>query len=121
MTNPATQPNASAATTAHNTGRETFSRAISDELYPPSLPATTPNAARDEGQTKWTFNGESVLDAKGRNVCTKANGPLIAAAPDLLAALQYIVAWSPDAGRWNAETARDMANAAIARATGAAQ
>lgn len=36
-------------------------------------------------QTKWFFNGESVLDEHGRNVCTKQNGHLIAAAPDLLA------------------------------------
>lgn len=48
----------------------------------------------------------------------RANAILIAAAPDLLAALEYIVAWSPDAEKWNAETARDKAAAAIAKAKG---
>ena len=43
---------------------------------------------------------------------------LVASAPDLLAALEYIVAWSPDAEKWNAETARDKAAAAIAKAKG---
>lgn len=47
-----------------------------------------------------------------------ANARLIAAAPELLAALEYIVNWSPDAGKWNAETARDQALAAIAKAKG---
>ena len=34
---------------------------------------------------QWTFNGESVLDEKGNNVCTKANGKLIAKAPQMSA------------------------------------
>jgi hypothetical protein len=51
-------------------------------------------------------------------VC-EANATLISAAPDLLAALEYIVAWNGTT--WNAETARDMARRAIAKATGAAQ
>lgn len=46
---------------------------------------------------------------------TEADADLIAAAPDLLAALQYIVAWNPE--DWSAEQARDMARAAIAKAT----
>ena len=46
----------------------------------------------------------------------EANARLIAAAPDLLAALQYIAGWQPE--NWNPETARDMARAAIAKAEG---
>lgn len=34
----------------------------------------------------WEFNGEAVLDKRGRNVCTKDNGYLIASAPELLEA-----------------------------------
>jgi hypothetical protein len=49
---------------------------------------------------------------------TEANARLIAAAPDLLAALEYIVAWNPS--DWSAEKARDLARAAIAKAKGAA-
>lgn len=49
---------------------------------------------------------------------TKADADLIAAAPDMLAALEYIVAWNP--ADWSAETARDMARTAIAKAKGAA-
>ena len=44
-----------------------------------------------------------------------ANSRLIAAAPDLLAALEYIVGWNPT--DWKAEEARDLARAAIAKAT----
>ena len=36
---------------------------------------------------------------------------MMKAAPDLLAALQYIVNWNPD--NWDAELARDQARAAI--------
>jgi hypothetical protein len=43
---------------------------------------------------------------------------LIAAAPDLLAALEYILDWSPDGSKWSGETARDMGRAAIAKARG---
>lgn len=46
-----------------------------------------------------------------------ANARLIAAAPDLLDALQYIVNWQTSPDKWNPETARDMARAAIAKAT----
>lgn len=49
---------------------------------------------------------------------TEADGRLIAAAPDLLAALEYIVGWNPS--DWSAETARDLARAAIAKAKGGA-
>lgn len=35
---------------------------------------------------KWTFDGNSVLDSKGRNVCTKPNGAKIAALPELIEA-----------------------------------
>ena len=41
---------------------------------------------------------------------------LIAAAPDMLAALEYIINW--DRNTWSAATARDMARAAIAKAKG---
>jgi hypothetical protein len=46
------------------------------------------------------------------------NAILIAAAPELLAALEYIMAWSPDGAKWDVETARSMARAAIAKARG---
>jgi len=46
----------------------------------------------------------------------EANARLIAAAPDMLEALKYIVAWKPK--DWNPETARDMATAAISKAEG---
>lgn len=46
-----------------------------------------------------------------------ANAALISAAPDMLAALEYIMAWGPD---WRADTARAMGNAAIAKAKGEA-
>lgn len=48
----------------------------------------------------------------------EANARLIAAAPDLLEAVEYIVNWSDDKGKWNPETARDLCRAAIAKATG---
>ena len=41
---------------------------------------------------------------------------LIAAAPELLAALKYIAEWKPEG--WSAERARDLARAAIAKAEG---
>ena len=46
----------------------------------------------------------------------KANAELIAASPDLLAALTYIVAWDGDA--WDGFHARELAKAAIAKAEG---
>ena len=45
-------------------------------------------------------------------------GMLFAAAPSLLAALEYIVGWNPD--DWSAEKARDLARKAIAQAKGEA-
>lgn len=47
-----------------------------------------------------------------------ATAHLFAAAPLLLDALRYIVGWAPEG--WSAETARDMALAAIALAEGTA-
>jgi hypothetical protein len=44
------------------------------------------------------------------------NARLIAAAPDMLSALLYIVRWKPSG--WSAEAAQEMARSAIARATG---
>ena len=44
----------------------------------------------------------------------EANARLIAAAPDMLTALEYIVAWNPK--DWNPEKARDLAHVAIAKA-----
>lgn len=46
----------------------------------------------------------------------RANAHLIAAAPDLLEALRYIVAWNPDG--WDGDRARAQALAAIAKAEG---
>ena len=51
-----------------------------------------------------------------RGGSTPDGARLIAAAPDLLAALEYIVGWRPTG--WSAETARDMARAALDRARG---
>ena len=45
-----------------------------------------------------------------------ANARLIAAAPELLEALEYIVGWN--SGEWDGEKARDMAKAAIAKVKG---
>jgi len=60
-----------------------------------------------------------MYDYEDGGVCTgEADARLIAAAPELLEALKYIVAWSPDGDKWNAERARDMARAAIAKAEG---
>jgi hypothetical protein len=47
----------------------------------------------------------------------EANAALISAAPDLLAALEYIMAWDSD---WTVEQARTMARAAILKAKGEA-
>ena len=63
-------------------------------------------------------DGDSVVailpDEKAGCTYSEERAKLMAAAPQLLAALQYIVAWSPNA--WNAETARDLARKAIAAA-----
>lgn len=37
---------------------------------------------------------------------------------ELLAALKYIIGWQPGLDKWNAETARNMARAAIIKAKG---
>lgn len=52
----------------------------------------------------------------GANGVSTAYAKLFVAAPDLVAALEYIVSWDPDRGKWNPETARDLARAAIAKA-----
>ena len=46
-----------------------------------------------------------------------ADAALISAAPDMLAALEYIMAWDSD---WTVEQARTMARAAILKAKGEA-
>jgi hypothetical protein len=51
-----------------------------------------------------------------RNHTILANAHLIAAAPDMLEALEYIVGWEPF--QWAPETAREMAIAAINKARG---
>jgi hypothetical protein len=45
-----------------------------------------------------------------------ADARLIAAAPEMLEALEYILAWTPQG--WDVEKARDMARNAIAKAKG---
>uniref|UniRef100_A0A6M3LFN2 Uncharacterized protein n=1 Tax=viral metagenome TaxID=1070528 RepID=A0A6M3LFN2_9ZZZZ len=44
----------------------------------------------------------------------EANAHLMAAAPDMLAALEYVIGWNSDS--WDADIARDMAVDAIAKA-----
>lgn len=46
------------------------------------------------------------------------NARLIAAAPALLHALEYIIHWRADHNEWNPEIARDLASTAIAQARG---
>ena len=77
--------------------------------------------------TKESTRNQFVTDTKIRSaddsvVCVlhcngEANARLIAAAPEMLEALEYIVAWN--SGEWSAEKARDMAKSAIAKARGA--
>lgn len=70
-----------------------------------------------------------VVGANGRSVAyvihndderkqQRPDAALIAAAPAMLEALEYITSWNPDKGKWNPETARDLANAALAKAAG---
>lgn len=47
-----------------------------------------------------------------------ANARLISAAPELLEALRYIVDYDGPTGSWDPDKARNMARAAIAKATG---
>jgi len=61
-------------------------------------------------------DGFGIADTTEVDEREKANARLIAAAPDMLEALKYIVAWKPK--DWNPETARDMAQQAIAKAEG---
>lgn len=77
---------------------------------------------------KLDANHSVVFDADGMVVCgrlitepgtgTEANGRLIAAAPDLLAALQSIAAWlvAPATNESTIEEMRNMAGAAITKA-----
>ena len=46
-----------------------------------------------------------------------ANAALISAAPDMLAALRYVIDWK-EGSAWDADTARAMVKAAIAKAEG---
>ena len=48
----------------------------------------------------------------------QANAKLIAAAPELLKALKYIVEWKPD--NWSPEIGRELARNAITKAEGRA-
>jgi hypothetical protein len=74
----------------------------------------TPGSARRDGKASITDqNWERVALVED---ATETDARLIAAAPELLEALQYIVGWNPD--DWSAETARDRARAAIAKAEG---
>ena len=77
----------------------------------------------------WHINAPaSVVSIDGLHVCDvngygatderkQADARLISAAPDLLAALEYIMAWDSD---WTVEQARTMARAAILKAKGEA-
>ena len=77
----------------------------------------------------WRVNAPaSVVSIDGLHVCDvngygatderkRADAVLISAAPDLLAALEYIMAWDSN---WTVEQARTMARAAIAKARGEA-
>jgi hypothetical protein len=60
----------------------------------------------------------ALVGAYGAGIEDAPEARLIAAAPDLLAALEYILDWSPDGSKWSGETARDMGRAAIAKARG---
>lgn len=44
----------------------------------------------------WTYYGNTVIDEKGQNVCTKETAPLIAAAPTMMAALQKLMDYMED-------------------------
>lgn len=124
-------------------GRLTLSNSAGDEMsesqHTPGPWAVRPNANDDWGIVR-AADGASVADAGVFTRCADfrnaeddnltnaqwqdgppevaANARLIAAAPDLLAALEYIVAWKPL--DWDAAKARGMARAAIAKAKGGA-
>lgn len=71
---------------------------------------------------KWTFDGQSVLDGKGNNVCTKPNGQLISAAPDLLYAAKIALGALNDIRTGQAQAgagvfARTALEQAISKAT----
>jgi hypothetical protein len=60
------------------------------------------------------------VDCEGGTIAERIpwtpNTHLIAAAPDMLAALEYILSWTPE--NWDPEHARDLAKAAITKAKG---
>lgn len=43
---------------------------------------------KNQYNSPWVFDGQSVLDTKGKNVCIKPHGHLIAASPKLLETLK---------------------------------
>lgn len=80
---------------------------------------TTSDPVRGTGSTNAIAKAFNRLTAHGSDVEPgdeqAANARLMAAAPELLEALEYIVGWGPN---WDAEKARDMAREAIAKAKG---
>jgi hypothetical protein len=77
------------------------------------------NTKQEHTPGPWELRGLRLVTDKHGVVIAEnvsANARLIAAAPELLAALEYIVGWNSHA--WNTETARDLARAAIAKARG---
>lgn len=65
----------------------------------------------------YIFEAGSVTARERTHEELDAIAALIAAGPELLGALKYITEWKADPTAWNPETARDMAKAAIAKAT----
>lgn len=70
----------------------------------------------------WHFDGQSVLDKNGIDVCRKTNGNLIAATPDLLNACSSAIKWAIEprdhgGNPWLMEFVK-LAHCAIAKARG---
>ena len=71
----------------------------------------------------WTYDRSTgQVDVSTGTICNgiswAANGPLIAAAPELLEALTYLVAQAPSSARGSLGKAMDAAYKAIAKAEG---